>query len=331
MRNNVKKSMSNDQKPTRERVKEVALELLLEGVNPTSANVLAKIGKGSMSTINPALQKFWAEDLPQMMKTWMYLPGIPDEVSSKFTEAWYLASNLATQAAESVKLEAVEELQSARQQKEELEAIIAKLEADLQGAQSLLQEKDHNLQSLREQLSAANAINSQYQEQIKLLRTETQRAVTTANERAEMAEKQVGIEAGRTTEVEKRLVEQLEQHKSSAKKQEKSLNERIRQLSSEKSEHIKLIKKLEIQIESLEKQRQSLSHLESKYSDNQKLIKELKEANSTVNKKVKSLEKELASIRSKLDQKIGENTALSKQLQNPGSRRKKSSRKPAQK
>ncbi len=62
----------------------------MEGVRPTQQNVRAELGSGSITTINKALNDWWAE-LGDRLKTNTSHPMIPDPVAESASKIWVQA------------------------------------------------------------------------------------------------------------------------------------------------------------------------------------------------------------------------------------------------
>lgn len=75
---------------TQELAKQTADELLQEGIRPTQQNVRARMGCGSITTINKALNSWWQE-LGQRFKANTQHPMIPDPVAESASKLWIQA------------------------------------------------------------------------------------------------------------------------------------------------------------------------------------------------------------------------------------------------
>lgn len=75
---------------TQELAKKAADELLKEGVRPTQQNVRARMGSGSITTINKALSAWWSE-LGERLKVNSQHPMIPDPVAESASKLWVQA------------------------------------------------------------------------------------------------------------------------------------------------------------------------------------------------------------------------------------------------
>lgn len=82
---------------TADRVLEIADELLSEGVRPTQQNVRERLGSGSISTINKALNEWW-ESLAARMKEQHARPDLPEPIIDGATRMWQQALTYAENA-----------------------------------------------------------------------------------------------------------------------------------------------------------------------------------------------------------------------------------------
>ncbi|WP_286238532.1 DNA-binding protein [Neptuniibacter halophilus] len=89
---------------TQEQAKAVADQLLKEGVRPTQQNVRERMGSGSITTINKALNSWWQE-LGERMKANSSHPMIPDPVAESAAKLWHQALGYAEHAFEERKQE----------------------------------------------------------------------------------------------------------------------------------------------------------------------------------------------------------------------------------
>lgn len=75
---------------TQQRAKATADQLLKEGIRPTQQNVRERMGSGSITTINKALNSWWQE-LGERMKANTSHPMIPDPVAESAAKLWHQA------------------------------------------------------------------------------------------------------------------------------------------------------------------------------------------------------------------------------------------------
>lgn len=75
---------------TQEKARQVADQLLFEGTRPTQQNVRERLGTGSITTINKALNQWWQE-LGGRLKANTEHPMIPDPVADSAAKLWHKA------------------------------------------------------------------------------------------------------------------------------------------------------------------------------------------------------------------------------------------------
>lgn len=75
---------------TQEQVKRTADILLQEGIRPTQQNIRERMGSGSITTINKALNAWWKE-LGQRLKANVDHPSLPDPVAESAHKLWLQA------------------------------------------------------------------------------------------------------------------------------------------------------------------------------------------------------------------------------------------------
>ena len=81
---------SNSKNDTQRIAQEVADQLLMEGARPTQQNVRERMGSGSITTINKALNVWWKE-LGERLKTNTSHPMLPDPVAESASKLWLQA------------------------------------------------------------------------------------------------------------------------------------------------------------------------------------------------------------------------------------------------
>lgn len=96
--------VSNNMISTNQLAKSAATELLKEGVKPTQQNVRERIGIGSITTINKALNEWW-QDLGAELKQHQEAPGLPGDVAERMQELWGCAVSAANSALEERRVE----------------------------------------------------------------------------------------------------------------------------------------------------------------------------------------------------------------------------------
>lgn len=77
----------NDLVSTQALVKTTADQLLQEGIKPTQQNIRDRIGRGSITTINKALNSWWQE-LGARFNAYNKHPNLPDSVAAIANKLW---------------------------------------------------------------------------------------------------------------------------------------------------------------------------------------------------------------------------------------------------
>lgn len=77
----------NNRSSTREKVYQVADELLAQGIRPTQQNVRDQLGSGSLTTINSALNGWW-QSLSERLTRRNSHPELPDAVLGAANKLW---------------------------------------------------------------------------------------------------------------------------------------------------------------------------------------------------------------------------------------------------
>ncbi|WP_027856455.1 DNA-binding protein [Marinobacterium jannaschii] len=82
---------------TREKVFDAADQLLIEGVRPTQQSIRDRIGTGSISTINKALNEWW-QSIGERLNKDASRPDLPDQVIDSASRMWQQSLAYAEQA-----------------------------------------------------------------------------------------------------------------------------------------------------------------------------------------------------------------------------------------
>lgn len=158
--------MKND---TQKTAQEVADQLLMEGVRPTQQNVRERMGSGSITTINKALNIWW-KDLGQRLKANTSHPMLPDPVAESASKLWlqalaYAEKNLENRRSElesEYRKKLKETSQESREEQQELRDLRGQCIRLLQENERINSEK-HSLQ-----LSVAQSENHKMELQVKI-------------------------------------------------------------------------------------------------------------------------------------------------------------------
>lgn len=154
---------------TQKTAQEVADQLLMEGVRPTQQNVRERMGSGSITTINKALNIWW-KDLGQRLKANTSHPMLPDPVAESASKLWlqalaYAEKNLENRRSElesEYRKKLKETSQESREEQQELRDLRGQCIRLLQENERINSEK-HSLQ-----LSVAQSENHKMELQVKI-------------------------------------------------------------------------------------------------------------------------------------------------------------------
>lgn len=146
--------MSRD---TQALAKQMADQLLKEGIKPTQQNVRERMGTGSITTINKALNAWWLE-LGERLSLAQSQPGIPDPIVESANSLWRQALAYAAKELEDKRIELEAELSerykkisdSAKQEDQELKELRSQCLRLLQSSESLNNDKAKALADLSE-------------------------------------------------------------------------------------------------------------------------------------------------------------------------------------
>ncbi|PPC79388.1 hypothetical protein C4K68_00280 [Pokkaliibacter plantistimulans] len=141
---------------TYERVLEVADELLAKGIKPTQQTVREHLGKGSLTTINKALNDWW-----QLLGNKVAEPAIPDlpeplikSVRQLWQDALFYSRDQLSVRAKEIEKEHQLRQRQLEAEKEQWQAQLKSMESRLQGVleqnEALIREKSQAQQSLND-------------------------------------------------------------------------------------------------------------------------------------------------------------------------------------
>ncbi len=208
---------------TRARVRSAADALLVEGIRPTVANVRARIGRGSATTINDALQDWWVELGERLASPDRY--ALPRPVMALAEQLWQAARGEADGLLEAQRQQAQAEIEEAQARCEV--ALLAQAEAEKRADR--LAERLDELEGLRLELERALA-NERGQREglLAQLQEERRRGAEIQVERQrerEEADKRSMLEQRRFEFIESRLITQLDERKVALANLEKALRD----------------------------------------------------------------------------------------------------------
>ncbi|WP_173506027.1 DNA-binding protein [Marinobacterium sp. xm-d-579] len=136
---------------TREQVYEIADELLRQGIKPTQQNVRDRLGSGSLTTINKALNEWWS-GLGQRLDAQASGYDLPEPVIKLASKIWTDAIAYANRASESKHKEADEERKKLT---EELSTIDSKYTQQIVDLNTIISERNNEISKLKMELNQA--------------------------------------------------------------------------------------------------------------------------------------------------------------------------------
>lgn len=196
---------------TRAATKAAADALLAEGLRPTVASVRQRIGRGSASTINAALQDWWqglAERFAQGPR-----PDVPEPAWRAAVAVW----NAALEAADARLAADRRALQQAREESDaKVETALFARDQATQRAETLARELEVGQRALRETeqaLAAESARVEAFGGQLADLQGQVQAAAQRALDQDRQHNAQLALAQERHDRMEQRLVAQIDEHK----------------------------------------------------------------------------------------------------------------------
>lgn len=193
---------------TRALVKQAADELLITGERPTVANIRARIGRGSATTINSALTEWW-QQLADRLASARARPDVPAPVLDAADRLWTVALQHADQSLSAYREAADQNVAEAKDLA--ATALLAKGDADerlreiqgrYQGLDALRAELERRVASETERRQAAEARIAEAQ-------ADGERQAGELRSRVRHLEELLAKEQARFDSMERRLSEQL--------------------------------------------------------------------------------------------------------------------------
>ena len=132
----------------REKVYEIADDLLRQGIRPTQQNVRDKLGSGSLTTINKALNEWWS-GLGQRLDAQTSGYDLPDPVIKLASKIWTDAITYANRASESKHKEADE---SRKKLAKELSIIDSRYSKQIIDLNTIISQRNEEISSLKTEL-----------------------------------------------------------------------------------------------------------------------------------------------------------------------------------
>ena len=232
------------------RVREVATELVSEGIWPTVQEIRARLGSGSNTTINNTLRQ-WRQGLLSQMATTARHPDWSPALAQAFNQLWQQActeadNNLAKQRSEA-KAEVerlISELASASREQESLAANLQALTQQQQTLQAALAAETANNTALRSEQAtlAAELAKARAERDIahEQLQQANERAITQDSrhehelqQRQVEADRREALAYERVEGVRHQLYQQLEDERASMRKREQQWQQSLQQLTAQ--------------------------------------------------------------------------------------------------
>ncbi|BBF85607.1 chromosome partition protein smc [Aquitalea magnusonii] len=136
------------------RIRQVAFDLVGEGIWPTVVEVRSRLGTGSNTTINNTLKEWRQEFLSRMASSSRY-PDWPTGLAEAFGMIWQKSCEAAEQQWEGMRKEAAAQVAAAEQEKTTLQAQLESVESALQSSLRELELRAARQQELEAKLQAA--------------------------------------------------------------------------------------------------------------------------------------------------------------------------------
>lgn len=167
---------------TREKVYEIADDLLRQGIKPTQQNIRDRLGSGSLTTINKALNEWWS-NLGQRLDAQANGYDLPEPVIKLAGKIWSDAVAYANRASESRQKQAIE---AQKKLSEELSTIDTKYNSQIIDLNRIISERNSEISALKSEINQAiGELNSEREQSYKtakaLLEMETRLKQTTAS------------------------------------------------------------------------------------------------------------------------------------------------------
>jgi|GEM_PF-924872 len=243
------------------RIRQVAFELVGEGIWPTVVEVRSRLGSGSNTTINNTLKE-WRQDFLSRMASSARHPEWPAGVAEAFGLVWQKSCEAAEQQWETLRHEAEQSVAESALSQHAAESQLEACQSSLQSAlreldlrAERLQQLENALQAERQRHDLLEAARVSLFAQLEQSRQEVQQARRDADERvAELearqelrlqearqeAERRESLAYERLEGLRVRLYEQVEEERQSMKQATAALQEELLavRLASQQSEQV---------------------------------------------------------------------------------------------
>lgn len=148
----------------KEKILTAANALVAEGNdNPTNAQVLERMGKGSLSHVSPVMRE-WRDSRKAEMVAALEIPSeLKKAIETSLSQVWTAASKLASATVEKIQQEAQANIDAAANERDEALEEITRLEARINDQVAQHQEKTKELELLRSELDKAQELTAKLQ------------------------------------------------------------------------------------------------------------------------------------------------------------------------
>lgn len=148
----------------KEKILTAANALVAEGNdNPTNAQVLERMGKGSLSHVSPVMRE-WRDSRKAEMVAALEIPSeLKKAIETSLSQVWTAASKLASATVEKIQQEAQANINAATNERDEALEEITRLETRISDQVAQDQEKTKALESLKAELNKAQSLTAKLQ------------------------------------------------------------------------------------------------------------------------------------------------------------------------
>ena len=148
----------------KEKILTAANALVAEGNdNPTNAQVLERMGKGSLSHVSPVMRE-WRDSRKAEMVAALEIPSeLKKAIETSLSQVWTAASKLASATVEKIQQEAQSNIDAAANERDEALEEITRLESRINDQVAQHQEKTKELELLRSELDKAQELTAKLQ------------------------------------------------------------------------------------------------------------------------------------------------------------------------
>ena len=139
----------------KERIVQAANELVIDGIpEPTNAQVLKKMGKGSLSHVSPVMRDWRAERKREALKQYEIPKELETVMQVSLSKIWTLSTDLSRAELNRFKQTAKEQLRECESERDEALSEVKTLEEQISMLESRLVENDEECKCLTKELTA---------------------------------------------------------------------------------------------------------------------------------------------------------------------------------